>query len=104
MNTTQTHFPGCITSLPDEATLKRKLDEMNRATEKIAAERERMGFTRNPFASKVKQAVRALQQARFTASASASANDDESFAQKIKEAVEKKRPKPAKKDGDRYPG
>src|SRR5262245_54887638 len=94
--------PHCIASFPDEAELQRRLDEMNRATEKIAAERERMNA-----GSRIARAVRARQRPCITAIASTAARADETFSEKLKREVAKRsgakqREERAAKERDEY--
>jgi hypothetical protein len=96
---------GGASSLPDAAELKRMVEEMDRASSKIARERQEM--KRATFGATIATAVRTRQQQpRFTATATAEANED-GFGKRLRRAVEKKSGKKqhdenAEKEGNRY--
>jgi len=104
MSTTKTQLPvGCIASFPDEAELQRRLDEMNRATEKISRERDQMNAD-----SRIAKAVCARQRACITALATTAPRADETFSEKLKREVAKRSGKKqeqerVEKERDRYP-
>jgi len=95
------HFPGCISSLPGEAELRRHLDEVARATDKIAAEREQMNFGQH-IAAAVKRRL-----APQAASRTAVLAEGDSFGERLRKAVEKKsgqkqHKEQAERERDRY--
>jgi hypothetical protein len=101
-NTVAGTFPEHLlvrSSTIDAEALRRSAAEMDRATDKIAAERYAMNFGK-----RISQAVRARQQPRIFASASDESN---SFGKRLKKAVEKKsgkkeREERLKRERERY--
>jgi hypothetical protein len=97
------------TSFPDAEELKRSCEEMDRATERIAREREE--YNRNTVGQRLCAAVMARihrRQAPRVKAIAAPTAEEESFGEKLKKAVEKKlgrkeREERLKRERERYP-
>ena len=108
MNTPHLH-PSVFASLPEPETLRRHLADFERASNRIAREREEMGFgSRSVFGSRIAAAVRIRTEPRPRAVASAEPSENgDTFGEQLKREVQKRSPQKQheqqqKKERDRY--